>query len=321
LPDIESNWLDLHDVIKNKKYDTYNNISKDMFNDYVNEGINKIVASVIDDRIDLLSFKSLNIIGSMVWFKAIHTAIHLLQFDDPLIIKGYTVDKLCDILTKMKYLQTLTITSGSLNVGKLLQKLPNLKHLTLSGYYDSPIDIDIKDIHKLETFCLLRPFQQKNSDIFKKLTNLRNLTIITENEDQQLNSKTISEIIKLKHLDNLVISISNLSMITELTNLKYLGLINCLVTNDDLLKISSMKNIKNIDFIENIKDPLYTDWTDHMSYFTEYREFMTINERHNEKDIENFSLLRPDIKINYKDDILNATKNDSLREVYYSLDY
>lgn len=328
LPDIDSNWLDLYDLIENKNHNTYDNLSKDTFTDYIYEGINKIATSAKNLRENenwsSLISKSISIVSSFCWYLSIHKTINLLQYNDPILTKEYIENKFNENLINIKYLKTLIITSGSLNIGNLLEKLPNLKHLTLSDHYPTPIDIDVRDIHKLETFRLLRSFQQKDRNIFSKLTNLRNLTIITEKLDQMINAKTIFDIIKLEHLENLEISLMHLPMINKVTKLKRLGLINCLVTNDDLLELSNMKNIKNIDFIENIEHPFYSDWTDHIRYLTghnSYKEFMINHKRHNEKDIENFLLLRPDVKINYRNDIINTSDNDYLhnKQLYYML--
>jgi len=331
LPDVEHYWNDLYNKIENGKYDAYNSLTKDIINDYVKEGIDKTIASTVEIRntTGIMSGigKIVGSISNLLWYGAVDRLSNVLEYNNAKSTKAYIENKIIEMLVKIKHLRTINITAGNITIDKLLSNIPNLKHLSLTGYYVKPLDIEITKEHKLETFRLLRPFQHKDRDILKKLPNLKNLTIIIENNEWQALLDVITNIMNLKYLEHLEISAMVLplaSMANKLKNLKHIGFINCLVKNENLDTLAKMENIKKIDFLENINNHLYTDWTDSFRTYKHYKRVMIANGNHTEQQMDDFMLLRPNIKINYKNDILDDSDNTEFdhfkKSLYYSVD-
>jgi hypothetical protein len=303
LPDMLNQWTDFHKKFVNKDYNFYN--CGEMINDHINEGYDKNLKRYHEIYNGDFATNFVKLVASGLWYYTLIKSVYF--FDDFEKSKAYMEAIIIEQLIQLKQLKHFIIKKGNIDINKLLLNLPKLKELSLTGNYHGHIAINLDKHHDLETFILIRPFE--NLDFLEKLPKLKNLMVI--NLDTDL--KILSPIYKLKELESFTISTLELPVAMVLKNcqkLNHLGFINCTVNKEDLESITT-SNIKSIDFIE--KRDLFHDWCSKMPEDL-YKNHMR-NFRHTTHDIEELMISRPDININYKNNIItNKTVN---RSMYY----
>lgn len=309
LPDLITEWSDFYKIYSHKDYDLYNCGRKEMINDYVQNGYKKTLISYNDIYNGNYISNFVSTLASDLWYSAVSKTFNMFT-DDPGKAKSYMEVIMIEELIQLKQLKTLIIKKGNIDINKVLLSLPKLKELFLTANYPTALAINIEKSHDLETFILLRPFE--NLDFLEKLPKLKKLIVINPNPHD---TNYIISLCKLKELESLTISTMILPIEAILScckNLNHLGLIDYVLRTVDL-EVLVNSNIKSVDLIEKYDDLLFTDWRSGRSqdaYKMVMREF-----RHTKKDIGDFMVLRPDISIKYKNNILTKTMVD--RSIYY----
>lgn len=308
LPDLTSHWSDFYKIYNRKEYDLYNCGTKEKINDYIQHGCEKTLTTYHDRYNGNYLGNMFSAMASNFWYMTVYKTVNMFN-DDPEKTKSYMEIMIIEELMKLKQLKSLIIKKDNIDINKLLLNLPKLKELLLTGNYPTNLSITLDKPHALESFALLRPFE--NLEFLEKLPALKKLMVINPNP---YDVKYVVSICQLKELESLTVStiLLPLDIILEhCKNLKHLGLINSALRKEDLdFLINS--NIKSIDLIEKY-DSLFTDWrslSNDAIYKMVMREF-----RHNKDNIGEFMVLRPDISIKYKNDILTDKMVD--RSIYY----
>lgn len=268
--------------------------SKDNVRNYIDDGVeqSKMDFMNIDNTSNILIKlgSAVSLLGTLNWYKLVDKSINK-HTDLTYMDLHESINKnLHQSFGDLRSLTTLVINVTHLDVSPLLKCMPNLQHLFLNNSNCRAVIEDIDQLHNLETLVCFGKIEMDNLENWKKLSNIKRLTIIFQHEDvkqhHEILESMVNNLLKLEILAIHTINHNLTHYINKINKLKELELLSCSITKNDLIILSSNLELKIIKF--TMSHPLIDKFKEMGDYYTQ-------------KLFEDFKSLRPDVEIIFSD--------------------